>query len=56
MALKRPFFKGTVAPLESRDTETYNLLVDLDSSATVLGISVTFAELVLYMFNAARNL
>jgi hypothetical protein len=56
MALKRPLFKGTAAPLESRDNGTYNLSVDLDSSATVLGISVTSAELVLYMFNVARNL
>jgi hypothetical protein len=56
MALKKPLFKGTIAPLESRDIGTYNLSIDLDSFATILGISVTSTELVLYMFNAARNL
>ncbi len=56
MALRRPLFKGTATPSESRDTRTYNLSVDVDSSATILGISGTSAELVLYMFNAARNL
>jgi hypothetical protein len=31
MALKRPLFKDTAAPLESRDTGTYNLSVDTTS-------------------------
>jgi hypothetical protein len=31
MALKRPLFKEIGAPLESRDTETYNLSVDTTS-------------------------
>jgi hypothetical protein len=31
MALKRPLFKGTAAPLESRDTGTYNPSVDTTS-------------------------
>jgi hypothetical protein len=31
MAFKKPLFKGTVAPLESRDTGTYNLSVDTTS-------------------------
>ncbi len=41
-------------------TESYEIVLlayrDLDSSATILGITVTSAELVLYMLNAARNL